>query len=116
MQKFKILLSAVIIGLSAAVAANPVLAASQNRNPGEGPELQSQKKKLPQKAPSSHKSKPKAPSSHHQKPAKKKPSHQSWMEHGGHMPKAYRGKPVDYHRHHLKKPPEGYHWVRHGDK
>ena len=99
MKQFKAILTAAAIGLSASIAAGPVLAAGprpiemqKHQNKGEGPAIQKHQ-----------------PAPHHS-------NKNNWMKRGGHMPGSYRGHAVDYREHHLRKPPAGYHWVRHDDK
>ena len=113
MKTFKTILAAAVIGLSATVAAGPVLAGPQviviqkHQKKGEGPSV---RKKNTIRNHTGKKARP----SQVKKTSPKR--HNDWMRRGGHMPRSYRNSPVDYRRHHLRKPPAGYHWVRHDDK
>ena len=120
MRKFKAIFAAAVIGLSATVAAGPVLAGPQiirmESHKGEGP-ISRTLKRAPQQKHYRHNSRDRDYRHHDRRDhrASRSRHHRSWMKRGGHMPRAYRGKSIDYRRHHLNKPPRGYHWVRHDD-
>ncbi|MEI2385341.1 RcnB family protein [Breoghania sp. JC706] len=131
MKTFKAILAAAVIGLSATVAAGPVLAGPQpielhkHQYKGEGPAIQKKKPSKHRTEKKKRQSKKTYDSYKSYQNYKKHPSQvkktypkrrDDWMRRGGHMPRTYRNRPVDYRQHHLRKPPAGYHWVRHDDK